>query len=348
MPSENVLDIAALLAPVPGDDPAGTRLPLPIRQKLDALRKEFEPHPDDPAAPPVPKKPDWPTVKRLAEETLKTSKDLELAIRLTEALTRLAGFAGLRDGLHLLYELTVQCWDRLHPIPDEGEGMEVRAERFYWILEPDKGARFPHTIKGIPLAKAGGVTVSYQDVLAAMKGQGNISAADLEHAELLNPNVADDLAQCLTEVNQLEQILAEKCPSDPPAFTGLRQALDECQQFVHKVAASQPGTVAPESGTLPAGTANGPSASGGGAGNGTLPVVATRAEAYRQLAHIAGVLEQLEPHSPIPYLLRRAIDLGKMPFRQLLHELVREPNQLAEVRREFGIKEETPTNQEPS
>ena len=47
----------------------------------------------------------------------------------------------------------------------------------------------------------------------------------------------------------------------------------------------------------------------------------------------------MEPHSPIPDLLRRAVELGRMPFRRLITQLIRDPGQLAEVFREFGIKE---------
>lgn len=337
MASAPVLDFPALLDPVPGENPAGTPMPLTVRQELESLRKEFEPHPDNPSLPPVPKKPDWPKIRRLAEEALtKTSKDLETSFRLIEALVKLHGFAGLRDGLHLLYELAAQCWDRLHPTPDEGEGMEVRAERFYWILEPDKGARFPNSIRAIPLVKVKGEPLSYRDLLQAMQGQGTVAAAAFESAEPVSADVAEDVAQCVLELNQLEAILAEKCAADPPGFAGLRQALDECQRFINKVS----GKPAP----VEAGAASANGAPGAGlAGIGDkAQVVASREEAYRQLAHIANVLEQLEPHSPIPDLLRRAIELGKMPFRQLIHELVREPGMLAEVRREFGIREEQP------
>ena len=64
-----------------------------------------------------------------------------------------------------------------------------------------------------------------------------------------------------------------------------------------------------------------------------------RAEIYRQLEQSANVLRQLEPHSPIPYLIQRAVELGSMPFPQLIRALIREPNILSELNRELGIKE---------
>ncbi|MCI0377126.1 MAG: type VI secretion system protein TssA [Gemmataceae bacterium] len=338
MATAPLLDFDALLAPVPGDEPAGVSLPLTVRQKLEILRRDFEPNPENPSADPVPKKPDWPTVRRLCEETLtKTSKDLELAFRLVEALVKLHGFAGLRDGLRLLYELAAQCWERVHPIPDEGEGMEVRAERFYWLIEPDKGVRFPNTVRAVPVVKFKDKELSYQDLQLAMKGQGQVPASAFESAELINADVAEDLAQCVDELNQLEAILTEKCAADAPGWSGLRQALDECQKYMDKVTRKS----APVEGQA----ANGQP---GGGGASMSQVVSSREECYRQISYVANVLEQLEPHSPIPDLLRRAVQLGRMPFRQLIHELVREPVLLAEVRREFGITQHEAEVSSPS
>lgn len=342
MATSALLDFAALLAPVPGDEPAGVSLLLTVRQKLETLRKDFEPNPENPSADPVPKKPDWPTIRRMCEETLtKTSKDLEAAFRLTEALVKLHRFAGLRDGLHLLHELAAQCWDRLHPTPDEGEGMEVRAERFYWLIEPDKGVRFPNSVRAIPMVKVKDKELSYEDLQLAMKGKGPVPASAFETAEPCDANTAEDLAQCLDELNQLEAILTEKCAPDAPGWSGLRQAIDECQKFMDKVTRRN----APQANLA---AANGESGAGGAGGMIMPQNIASREEAYRQVSLIANVLEQLEPHSPIPDLLRRAVQLGKMPFRQLIHELVREPGMLADIRREFGIKEEEADGPAPS
>jgi type VI secretion system protein ImpA len=46
-----------------------------------------------------------------------------------------------------------------------------------------------------------------------------------------------------------------------------------------------------------------------------------RDDAYRSLAQIADYLAQLEPHSPVPPLIRRAIEWGNMSFVDLMAEL---------------------------
>jgi predicted component of type VI protein secretion system len=64
---------------------------------------------------------------------------------------------------------------------------------------------------------------------------------------------------------------------------------------------------------------------------------------YRQLAQAAEVLQQLEPHSPVPYLIRRAVELGDLPFPDMIRKLIREATVLAELDRELGIIKEQPS-----
>ncbi|GLU31282.1 type VI secretion system protein TssA [Trinickia caryophylli] len=51
------------------------------------------------------------------------------------------------------------------------------------------------------------------------------------------------------------------------------------------------------------------------------PALATRQRAYLQLAEAADLLAQLEPHSPVPYLVRRAIEWGALNTAQLYDTL---------------------------
>lgn len=49
---------------------------------------------------------------------------------------------------------------------------------------------------------------------------------------------------------------------------------------------------------------------------------ANREEAYRQLLLIAEYLARTEPHSPVPYLIRRGVEWGSKPLSELLGELI--------------------------
>src|SRR6516164_567180 len=131
MASAPTIDFPVLLAPIEGDNPAGSSVPYEIKERLEEMRKEIDPEsfaPDDPMRPDHPTWADWPGIITLCQDTLtQTSKDLLVAARLTEALLKVHGFAGLRDGLQLLQRLVEECWDRLNPPIEEESDVELRA-----------------------------------------------------------------------------------------------------------------------------------------------------------------------------------------------------------------------------
>ena len=52
-----------------------------------------------------------------------------------------------------------------------------------------------------------------------------------------------------------------------------------------------------------------------------LPIFHSKAHAYAALEAIAAYLRATDPHDPAPYLVQRAIELGNMPFPQLIQEM---------------------------
>jgi type VI secretion system protein ImpA len=343
MSSEPLISIDELSAPVPGDNPAGDSMPFDIREKLDELRKEEDPDsyaPDDPMRPEQFRKADWPAIVRISSETLeKKSKDLLTAARLTEALVKLHGFAGLRDGLKLMHTLVDQAWDRLYPAIETEDDMELRAGPFNWLDDPDRGSRFPSTLRTVPfLDGEDGEHYSWVDWKLSQDGKGKVTREQFDKAihltdiEKCQANL-EDLNAASQELQGLVQSLNQKMAGASPGLTGLRQALEECRTLVKQINKMR----APAGGDEEGGGADG---TGGGGGGGGGRRVGSREEAYRQLAQAAAVLQQLEPHSPIPYLIQRAVALGALPFPQMIKALIREPNVLAELARELGIKEE--------
>ena len=64
---------------------------------------------------------------------------------------------------------------------------------------------------------------------------------------------------------------------------------------------------------------------------------ATREGLYQQLLTAASALQEMEPHSPVPYLILKAVELGRLPFPQLMQRLIREESVLTEMSRELGF-----------
>lgn len=337
MASEPLLDVDSLLAEIPGDNNAGQEdIPFEVKEELDKQRIEVDPadyDADDPRRPSESKKADWPAVKRLATDHLiRTTKHLTLAARLTEAMTNLHSFAGLAAGLALLRQMIDKCWNRMYPaIPEDGD-LDYRAVPFKWLGDSSKNVDFPNTIRRLPLIGPH----SWQTWKLVQEGRGAVSRDEFDKAQQAATYEEckqrfDDLTLCVDEVTKLSQDLATYMASSAPPMTDLRTAIGDCYTLAKQLAKQKEPVAAADEG----------GAEGGGSGGDGSPgrAVASRAEAYRRLAEAADLLERLEPHSPIPYLVRRAVELGALPFPKLMKALIRDDGVLTTMNRELGIRE---------
>ena len=361
MASPALIDVEALLAPIAGETPAGESLPFSVRQQLDELRKEINPDlfdPDDPLRPDQPKPADWRGIINLGKQTLeRTSKDLLVAARTLEALVKQHGFAGARDGLQLMRRLFSECWDRIYPSIEDGD-LEVRATPFNWLDDQDRGARFPHAIRAVPLLRFEDQEYSWQTWRQIQDGKSKLKTADFEKAIDATTyeqakTLADDLAAGISEVTQLIPALQEKLGEYAPGMVEVRNALEECSTLAKQILQKKgpaPGETAEE----PAAGEEAPAEEGAPVGAPSaarrdgvaVQRMATREDVYRQLRDAANLLQKIEPHSPIPYLIQKAITLGAMPFPLLMKALIRDEGVLKEMSRELGIPEEEPAAEE--
>ncbi|SIO60627.1 type VI secretion system protein ImpA [Singulisphaera sp. GP187] len=349
-----LLDFEPLLAPIPGPEPAGSSLPYILRERLDLCRREINPSdydPSDPQRPTTAKSADWSAIVQLSQQVLReTSKDLSVAARLTEALVKHDRFAGLRDGLRLLRLMVEQCWDRLSPALEEGDDLEVRAAAFRWLDDPDRGASFPSTLRAVPLVRGEGAEYGWLDWRRSQDPRSGLTPELFDKARQLTPvdssrDAVELLAAARLEFDGLVHALDERMGESAPALLGLRQAFDDCQLLANQIlqlnAAPDLPLPEPNASSDPADPADSiPSSGTTASATGRQPL--TRTQIYAQLTDAANALRRLEPHSPIPYLLERAVNLGALPFPLLMKELIRDTNVLTEMSREMGFKEGSP------
>src|SRR5262249_41998444 len=113
-----------------------------------------------------PKVADWKLVRDLTTAMLRErTKDLQLALWLTEANIKLQGFPGLRDGLRITRELMVRYWDRgLYPTMEDGP--EDRAGPFDWLNN-----KLVDSVTAVPitLREDQGQDYSFNDLLDARR-----------------------------------------------------------------------------------------------------------------------------------------------------------------------------------
>lgn len=300
--------------------------------------------------------PDWSAVRELAIEALNhRTKDLMLAGYLTEALINQHGFAGVRDGFRLLNELLERFWDQVYPQISEDGDLESRLAPLLWCAEPDRGGRLPLLIREARLVPNFGemsFSWNYWESCFPKKGQNEAEvdfAARKQFAEerfkayqsAVNTtgrdqvqNTVEDLEACLKEISRFGDIVQRRFDRLAPGISPLRKALEDCADLLKGILKSKGGPASEAESTE-----SGSTETGGFSGiSMTAGAIRSRAEAFNRLEEIAVFLKQIEPHSPVSYLVQRAVNWGRMSFEELLQELLKDPTVRIQVGELLGIK----------
>lgn len=346
------IDIDAILAPLPGDHPTGPSLRFSgDHDRIREGRRE-----DDPSLPQGVwqselKRANWEEVVQLCTGALTRSKDLQIACWLLEALIHRDGFAGIPVGLEVIIGLGNAFWPGLHP-EIEDKDLSYRIAPFEWV-----NAHLPRQIYRLPLTVTGIVTPNvfawehYANALRLEQIQkanpggkppAGVRLAEVEAAVAATPaafyrSVLRRIGASLALLGDLDRLLGEHCAKEAPSLAGVRGALVNIESWLQTVLRNRgelpvmaeqskaaPAPVPPEAEELPP-----PAAYDG--------VIRDREQAYQMILEIAEFLARSEPHSPTPYLLRRAYSWGMMPLHELLAEMTRGRNDLAALSELLGL-----------
>jgi type VI secretion system ImpA family protein len=352
--SQSLLDLEALLAPIPGDNPAGSSLR--YAGDYDEI-KALLPKPDRDAFESGGQEGQWAKIVQLAKEKLRTrSKDLQIASWLTEALVHLHGFAGLRDGLRLLFGLCDQFWDGVYPLADDGD-LEVRAAPLQALLE--RNARL--WIGEIPLASAPvHVADTDEQIPASYNLWHSIVVAQLADRKPLHESMEaamdnspteffqsllGDLHEAQEALQTLKTLIDERFAAAAPSTVSVSEALAGCKNRITSILAKRgvsTGLAAEADGASEANSEataglSGPAgAAAAGRGRPAGPI-SSREDALSRLREVADFFRRTEPHSPVPFLIQRAINWSRMSFDQLILELVKDENSRLAINSTLGI-----------
>jgi type VI secretion system protein ImpA len=361
MASPETLDFPRLLAPIPGDHPVGPALrddpelrPLFFQLRdvrmaardAERLAHDYEFWSDeDKEKEPAPDPPNWQAVLNASIDiTAEKSKDLWVAAWMIEALARLHGFPGLRDGFRLVRELCENYWDAIHPRPDVDEGEDITAtlsqlSSLNDILIPaiDQIPITADTRSLSPLTSA-----DYRDASQRVHRKEftleTFDRAVREGGAEFARNLYADIEAAGDQFARLDQLWDEKCGrgedgmSLAPPTTGIKQAIADCRDRVRNLArdflGAESESGAGTGGETEAGGAGAPSAAvqGRATVGGSLAdaSVNSREEAFRALVRVADYFKRTEPHSPVSYKLEEAVRWGKLALPELMEELIRD------------------------
>ncbi len=368
-PRVEKLPYAALLEPIPGGNPCGESL-----RYDDAYDRLREYQREEDASLPQDvwqrelKRAQWPDVYRLSVEVLQSrTKDLQIAAWLTEALFHLHGIPGLIDGINLLNDLCARYWTSIHPQDEDGDP-EWRAAPFAAL-----DRRLVVLLRQVPItdpSTADASTCSYEQYEEAIQMDGlarrdskqyDRMAAEgkmtrqrlLASASMTGPaffaDTARDLVVLMNDAVTLELQLDSLMGRDAPSMGGLRGLLEQIIRVIREIGGMENGT-AEDAETGAAGAGDGQFQGAGAALPGGSvsefpnrppgPIV-SRDDAYRRLNEAAEYLLRTEPHSPVGYLVKRAISWGRMDLSELLQEFIGSDQDLFKTYGLLGIREWT-------
>jgi len=357
------IDLAELLAPISSDHPCGEDMSFDnVFDQVREARRADDPNLRQGEWQTELKTADWRLVIRQASEVLaQQSKDLQMAVWLGEALIAMEGLAGADQAFQLLHGLLDQYWEGLYPELD-GDDAEERAAKLAWfnIYAGEALRSMPLTAGANPMnllvwqdsREVDNLARQNQEAWQAALDEGRITGEAFDKAMLESGSdvVARMLEQAdaaLASFDAFKQLADERLGRDAPSLATVEDALKRIRQLVGKVAEAKGmgGSVeAVADGDESAAAADTPAAAAAGSAGAALNLsansAASKEAALRTLTEIAGFFRRTEPHSPVAFMLDKAIAWANTPLDAWLTEVVRDSSVLASIRDRVGLDNE--------
>lgn len=325
-------NLSLLLEPISSVDPCGESLRYSelYDQIREARREDDDKLPQGIWKTEI-KKADWDQVDRLCQEALKTrSKDLQIAAWLTEAWLHLEGISGLARGLELILGLSRTFWDAIHPQMNN-VGYELRLGPYEW-MNMRLSEECQHVLISMPSDRSvlPSRLLDFNEVqrleLLTQKSPSQGTLQSVESPQISRNKISLSIEKTPTAFYQymnesssfslkliadLEEELRFQLEGEAPTFYRLREKIEGIQRFVGHILDNRgekkkvKKLVTTE---VPCARPSKKPSSG---------AIESREQAYSILGEVAAYLERIEPHSPTPYLIRRAIAWGGMSLPQV-------------------------------
>ncbi len=338
-----------LLNPIPGANAGGENLRYaPVYDKIKEARREDDDAPQGEWQRER-KTADFALVIKLAGDALANkSKDLQLAVWLTEALLKQEGFSGFRAGLSYIQSLLETFWDGLYPELEDGDA-SFRAVPLEWL-----GGRMDLALRRAPITRKGLGWFKYKEALSvgyeadadtdvkvenrtAASAEGKLTGEEWDAAFTASPKeyyvaLEAELDRILETIESLSALCEEKFGDDAPSYNPLRNTVTEIRHTVHGLLQKKRELYPDE--PVPA-TDDVLSTSGDADADAVEPAEAEpppvavpvrakpkggalaaepvdNADACERAASAAHFLRAENAYSPVPYLLLRALRWGEL------------------------------------
>lgn len=273
----------------------------------------------------------WDDVIELSVSALsRKTKDLQIAIWLVEAQLNKFGFAAIAPGFYFLHHFTARFWQHLHPeIADPVQDLPYRTNLIIWL-----NTKLNPTIKQLPITKTRSEhTYTWEDWERAAQfehlnadqkkelGDDLIQISTLVSAVISTPmdfyeTLFAELKSAIAAIKAYSAYFDELLADQSPPLNSIQGVLSMLYDTLHshvkrrmsETSTDESVTIddVPVQNSVPT-TASGP--------------IRNREEAYARLAEAADYLCMDDPHSPVPYLIYKAIEWGQLNTAELYQEL---------------------------
>ncbi len=350
MASPDIIDIESLLEPINEESPSGSdpredssanstyqniklernQARAAERQSIDGFSQEAYNH--------------WIKITELAPTLLANeAKDLEVASWYTEAMVRVYGFSGLKNAFTIIQGLIENFWEQLHPMPDEfgietrvsclsglnGEGSEgvlIAPIRKVFLTQGYAPAPFSlwQYLQALEAQKTPDENAKQQKIQSMGFSLDDIEKAVDESSEAFFVNIRDDLQLCVSIYKEIGTKLDELCGiHEAPPIRSIVEILEECLGAVNHLGRFKFPATESQDETEEDVSMEPQGESGGGQMVKVVKgPVANREDAFKQIQEIATYFRKTEPHSPVSYILEKAVKWGNMPLGDLIGELI--------------------------
>ncbi len=332
-----MIDSEKLLAPISPDVPCG--VDMEYQGDFIALEIAVKGKPEQQVGATIipAEEPNWPYIKSQTEALFSRTKDLRIALWLTRASIHTDGLSGLASGLGLIKELMTRYWDQLYPALVDDSDPIVRMNalamlndhtavlfdvRSAYVVRPGKFGRV--SIKDILMAS--GKLPPVAGVPSQQEIEGIIRAAN-ENGDVS----VEGVTSAFNSVKQLRVFINEKVGADrAPEMNQLEAMLKVVVQLLNTVIGSV------EVGEIPLNSSEtNPVADQQGERSKVINQIRSREDASLVLDKVCEFIERTEPANPAPLFIRRAQQLMKKNFAEIIQELA--PDSWSQIQKMTGL-----------
>lgn len=293
---------------------------------------------------------DYRKIEESCTDVLKTiSKDLHIAVILTEALANRYGIAGLTEGLHLVIDMCEKFWLSIHP--NHPDDPEARLSSFIWMNDKlsDVILKTPITASKIPgtpaytlanlidarqleltLQKSGSrkETILEQALAENRPTLEMITKSMLSTPAVFYETLLNNVKIAVLALDRLEEFLDDKFQNDAISMKGFDMHLLQIDAYAEEALDQKNNPPTPLDEKLFVEHSSVDKEKPAFVGE---AIHLSADQLYILLEKIAERLEEIEPKSPVPKLLRKAIEWGNMSTAELFNDLARHDISISEI-----------------